>query len=229
VPSTTGVPHTALFRRLAAVDRRLAGAYGTPRRRRGDPLDTLIETVLSQNTSDLNSGRAFRSLKSAFPRWSAVARARPRAVESAIRVGGLARIKSRRIADVLAATRAREGRYGLNSFRRLRPAAADARLRGLPGVGPKTRACVLLFACGHPAFPVDTHVHRIVRRLGLVPERTTAEQADAILTPAVPAGRALGLHLNLIRLGREICRPSRPRCAECVLRALCRFARERRS
>jgi endonuclease-3 len=142
-----------------------------------------------------------------------------------IRSGGLARLKSRRILDVLAALRRREGRYHLGVLRRLDPAAADERLRGLPGVGPKTRACVLLFGCGHPAFPVDTHVHRILRRLGLVPERASAEQAHRRLARFVPAPRALDLHLNLIRLGRELCRPRAPRCTCCPLRTLCAHAR----
>ena len=214
-----------MSRRLAALARRLERAYGRPRRRRADPLDTLIETVLSQNTSDLNSGRAFQALKGAFPSWDAAARARPEAIERAIRVGGLARIKSARILAVLAALREREGGYRLAGLRRLAPAAAEARLAGLPGVGPKTRACVLLFACGHPAFPVDTHVHRIVRRLGLVPERAGAAAAQDALTPAVPAGAALALHLNLIRLGREVCRPHEPRCGCCPLRPLCAYGR----
>lgn len=212
-----------LSRRLDGVARRLGEAYGLPRRRRSDPLDTLVETVLSQNTSDLNSGRAFLSLKAAFPTWEAAARARPRQIEGAIRSGGLARTKSRRILALLAAVREREGTYDLRSLRRIDRASAERRLDGLPGVGPKTRACVLLFACGHPAFPVDTHVHRIVRRLGLVPETASAERAHAILAPAVPLPRALDLHLNLIRLGREVCRPRAPLCACCPLRRVCAY------
>jgi endonuclease-3 len=215
----------ALARRLDTVARRLADRYGIPRRRRGDPLDVLIETVLSQNTSDRNSERAFRSLKGSWPSWEAAARARAPALERAIRTGGLARLKSRRILGILAELRRREGRYDLRSLRRLSPADADARLRGLPGVGPKTRACVLLFGCGHPAFPVDTHVHRIVRRLGLAPERASAEKVHARLAPAIPPRRALDLHLNLIRLGREVCRPRQPRCAGCPLRPSCAYAR----
>jgi endonuclease-3 len=215
----------ALTRRLAVIAHRLSGAYGLPRRRRSEPLDELIATILSQNTSDLNSTRAFHSLKAAFPDWAAAARARPPAVEKAIRVGGLARIKSRRILQVLSAVRRREGGYDLRHWRRLDPLSAEQRLKGLPGVGPKTRACVLLFACGHPAFPVDTHVHRIVRRLGLVPDGAGAERAHAHLAPAVPGDQALGLHLNLIRLGREVCRPRAPRCGACPLRRLCPHAR----
>jgi endonuclease-3 len=211
----------ALAQRLLRVADRLAAAYGRPRRRAAEPMDSLIETVLSQNTSDVNSGRAFASLKRAFPRWSQAARARPQEIERAIRCGGLARVKSRRILRLLAALREREGRLDLDSLRPLDAAAADARLAGLPGVGPKTRACVLLFGLGKQAFPVDTHVHRVARRLGLIGPKTSAERAHALLGPLVPRGRALDLHKNLIRLGRDLCRAHRPRCAPCALRPLC--------
>jgi len=218
-------PLPSLTRRLSGIADRLAGVYGRPCRRLTDPLSDLIGTVLSQHTSDLNSGRAYRGLRAAFPTWAAVAHARPRDVERAIRVGGLARTKSRRIVSLLRDIKAREGRYDLGPLRRLDHAAADGRLRGLRGVGPKTRACVLLFGAGHPAFPVDTHVHRIARRVGLVPETANAERTHAILEPVVPEGRALDLHLNLIRLGREVCRPSSPHCSRCPLRPVCRHAR----
>ena len=203
----------------------LGRRFGIPRRRPSDPLDELIQTVLSQNTSDLNSTRAFRSLKTAFPSWDAAARARPSALAAAIRVGGLARLKSARIHSILREVARREGGYRL---RRLRHAPAEEALRaleGLPGVGPKTRACVLLFACRKPAFPVDTHVHRIVGRLGLVPAEASAARAQALLEPHVPGARALDLHLNLIRLGRELCRPRAPRCGSCPLRGRCSHAR----
>jgi endonuclease-3 len=211
--------------RVRRIADRLVLRYGRPRRRAEDPLDCLIETVLSQNTSDRNSRRAFAALKAAFPRWEDAARARTMAVERAIRSGGLARIKSLRIKRLLAAVRGRVGRLDLRVLRGLALAQADAWLQGLPGVGPKTRACVLLFACRHPAFPVDTHVARIARRTGLIGPRTTAEAAHALLLPAVPEGRHLELHLNLIRLGRELCRPRAPRCPECPIRCECDHGR----
>ncbi|HET7293166.1 MAG TPA: endonuclease III [Vicinamibacteria bacterium] len=211
--------------RLRRVADRLVARYGRPRRRAQEPLDTLIETMLSQHTSDVNSGRAFASLKAAFPRWELVARAPVAAVERAIRAGGLSRTKSRRIKSVLAAVKRRAGCYDLGHLRRLPPREADAWLLGLPGVGPKTRACVLLFACLKPAFPVDTHVHRIAVRAGLLSPRDSAEAAHARLLPAIPAGRHLELHLNLIRLGRELCRPRAPRCALCPIRRDCDHGR----
>jgi endonuclease-3 len=215
----------SLSSRLSDIDRRLARAYGRPRRSRRDPLDTLVETVLSQHTSDLNSGRAFASLRQAFPSWSGAARAGAPRIERAIRVGGLARVKSRTIKRLLAQVKHREGRYDLSRLTRLRPAAARESLRGLAGVGPKTRACVLLFACGQAAFPVDTHVHRIVRRLGLVAASASAAQSQDALEPLVSRAAALPLHLNLIRLGREVCRPRDPRCPICPLRGVCAHAR----
>jgi endonuclease III len=218
-------PRTTLSSQLGACADRLAAAYGRPARRRSDPLSELVRTVLSQNTSDVNSGRAYRSLRQAFPTWKSAAEAPPSQIEGSIRVGGLARTKSLRIHRVLREVREREGLYALGALRGLNLDAAHQRLAGLAGVGPKTRACVLLFACGLPAFPVDTHVHRIVRRLGLVHRKASAEAAHALLEPAVPAGRALDLHLNLIRLGREICRPRIPRCGCCPLRRTCQWAR----
>lgn len=210
-----------LRKRLRTIAELLASTYGRPRRRRTDPLDSLIQTVLSQNTSDVNSERAFASLKSVFRTWERAAAARPATIERAIRSGGLARTKSRRILGLLAAVRRREGRLDLRALRQLDASEAEARLRGLPGVGPKTRACVLLFALGKHAFPVDTHVRRVTHRLGLVDEKTSAERAHEILGPAVPRGRALDLHVNLIRLGRELCQARAPRCAACPLRRLC--------
>lgn len=181
--------------------------------------------MLSQNTSDLNSGRAFAALKAAYPSWERAARAPLSCLERTIRSGGLARTKSRRIRLALLAVKERTGGYDLGVLRRLSPLQADAWLRGLPGVGPKTRACVLLFACGHPAFPVDTHVHRIARRAGLVAPRVSAERAHEILGTAVPEGRHLDLHINLIRLGRERCRPRAPACPGCPILSECDHGR----
>ncbi len=219
------MPRASLHARLARVASRLAWRYGRPRRRRQDPLDTLTETILSQNTSDLNSGRAFASLKAAYPRWEQAARAPVASLERTIRSGGLARIKSRRIRLALQGVKARAGGYDLGVLRRLPQTEADAWLCGLPGVGPKTRACVLLFACEQAAFPVDAHVLRIARRAGLVPPRASAERSHALLGPAVPQGRHLDLHLNLIRLGRERCRPRAPECPGCPIRPECDHGR----
>lgn len=220
------LPASKVRRELRSIAERLRRPFGRPRRPASDPLDELIGTVLSQNTSDLNSGRAFRALKLAYPSWDVAALARPVAIENAIRVGGLARTKSRRILRILGEVRRREGRHDLGRLRGLETGELRRSLEGIPGVGPKTRSCVLLFAFRRSAFPVDTHVHRIVGRLGLVPRGVSAGRAQALLEPHVPETSALDLHLNLIRLGREICRPRAPLCGRCPLRHRCVHARE---
>jgi len=176
--------------------------------------------VLSQNTSDINSGRAYAALRAAFPSWDALAAARPEQIERVIRSGGLARLKSRRLTQLLAAVKRREGRYDLRGLRRLPSELAEARLRGLPGVGPKTLACVLLFHCGHVAFPVDTHVHRISNRLGFVRTRTP-EQTEWALRAKLPRRHWVGLNDLLVAYGQNVCQPVSPHCTRCRVRARC--------
>ena len=214
------------------VDRdldRLERAFGRPRHgRRLEPLDELILTILSQHTNDLNRDRAYASLRRRFPRWEQVLRARPADVEDAIRVGGLARTKSRVIRDVLRTVRHDRGRLDLSNLRHLPIEDAKGYLLGLKGVGEKTACCVLLFACGRPAFPVDTHVHRVARRLGWVPARSTPAKIHAILADVVPQKRYFTAHVNLITLGRRVCRARAPACPRCPVRSDCFYARRLR-
>jgi endonuclease III len=204
---------------------RLRAALGRPRKKPSlGPLDELILTILSQNTSDTNSGRAFESLRRRFPTWEAVARAPRRAVESAIRAGGLARIKSRVIQETLRRIRRERGGFDLEFLRRIPVPEAIGWLRGFRGVGDKTACCVLLFGCGRAAFPVDTHILRIARRLGWIGAAAGAPEAHRRLAEAVPERRCYEIHVNLITLGRTLCRPRRPRCPECPLRTECRHA-----
>ncbi len=184
-------------------------------------LDEVIATVLSQHTSDHNSERAFARLKAGFPDWEQVLEAPAGQVADAIRCGGIADQKARRIQQILAAIREREGRIDLDRLRDLDDAAVEEYLTSLPGVGPKTAACVLVFAMGRTAFPVDTHVRRVAVRLGWIPAETTAEKAHRSLTPVVPPGIRYDLHLALIAHGRQVCKAQRPRCGECVLRDRC--------
>ncbi len=208
---------------------RLERAFGRPRRgRRLEPLDELILTILSQHTNDLNRDRAYASLRRRFPRWEQVLRARPADVEDAIRVGGLARTKSRVIRDVLRTVRRDRGKLDLSNLRHLPIEDAKGYLLGLKGVGEKTACCVLLFACGRPAFPVDTHVHRVTRRLGWVPARSTSAKTHAILADVVPQKRYFTAHVNLITLGRRVCRARAPACPRCPVRSDCRYARRQR-
>jgi endonuclease-3 len=187
-----------------------------------DPLDELILTVLSQHTSDLNAERAFADLRRAFPRdWAEVEHARTQAVADAIRSGGLANSKAPRIQAILREVHEREGGYDLGRLRQLPDAEARAYLMTLPGIGPKTAAVVLSFALGRDAIPVDTHVHRVSRRLGLIPPGASAERADRLLHDLVPEGLRTPLHVALIRLGREICKAPTPRCRGCPLNDIC--------
>lgn len=212
-----------LDRRLVrSIHRRLLRYFGTLRPpRRTDPLDELILTVLSQHTSDTNADRAFAALRARFPRWEAVVRARPKSVADAIRPGGLANTKAPRIQAILREIAEREGGYSLERLKEASDDEVREYLTSLPGVGPKTAAVVLAFSLGRSAIPVDTHVHRVVRRLGLVPAHSTAAGTHRILHGLVPEPIRVELHVALITLGREVCRAGRPRCEVCPLNTLC--------
>ena len=186
-------------------------------------IDEVVATVLSQHTSDVNSERAFARLKERFPTWEQVADAPAEQVAEAIRCGGIADQKARRIQQILTAIEEREGRIDLSRLHDLGDAAAEAYLLSLPGVGPKTAACVLVFAMGRAAFPIDTHVHRVATRLGWIPADTTAEKAHRLLAPRVPPGIRYDLHIAMITHGRTFCRAQRPRCDVCVLRDMCAY------
>ena len=217
-------------RRIRAVQRRLRGGQGpfAPKPRL-PVIDEIIATVLSQHTSDVNSERAFTRLKERFPSWEQVLDAPPGDVADAIRCGGIADQKARRIQQILAAIEEREGRIDLSRLDGLGDAGAEAYLRSLPGVGPKTAACVLVFSMGRAAFPIDTHVHRVAARLGWIPAGASADKAYELLGPRVPPDIRYDLHLALITHGRTVCRAQRPRCGVCVLRDLCGYAQAARS
>jgi len=184
-------------------------------------LDELVLTVLSQATSDVNSGRAFEGLKGRFATWDEVSVAPVEEVASAIRAGGIADVKARRIQDILHAIEAREGSLELGRLNTLPDEEVEEYLDSLPGVGPKTVACVLLFCMQRDAFPVDTHVHRVGKRLGIIAPNVTAEAAHRTLGRDVPPDIRYEFHMALIRHGRTICKARAPRCTECVLFDLC--------
>lgn len=211
-----------LRRRIRAVHRRLRGALGPlePKPRR-PVVDELVMTVLSQNTSDLNSARAFAALTGQFRSWREVLDARVEEVADAIRSGGLADLKAPRIQAILAEIERRESTLDLGRLYDLDDREATDYLCSLPGVGPKTAACVLTFSMGRAAFPVDTHVHRVAGRLGWIGPGTGADAAHAALTPQIPPEIRYELHLQLIRLGRQVCTARSPRCCGCVLLDVC--------
>jgi endonuclease-3 len=210
-------------RRIRAIARRLEQRFGPLEPPRAvDPLDELVLTVLSQHTSDLNAERAFGDLRRAYPGgWQSIVDAATASVADAIRSGGLANSKAPRIQAILREVRDREGSYDLSRLRSMSDAEARDYLMSLPGIGPKTAAVVLSFALARDAMPVDTHVHRVSKRLGLIPQRATAERADRILHDLIPDGLRTPMHVGFIRLGREICKAPMPRCRQCPLKDLC--------
>jgi endonuclease-3 len=209
-------------RRLRAILLRLARAYGTPPPPRHlPPLEELVLTVLSQHTSDTNRDRAYADLRRRFPSWDEVADAPLPALARAIRSGGLGPTKAVRIRAMLRDIRDSGVPLDQRAFTTMPDQDLWDTLVALPGVGPKTAACVLLFSLDRPYFPVDTHVHRVAIRLGLVPPRSDAVATQAAFQESVRDDQMYALHMNLIRHGREICTAQRPRCSECVLRDLC--------
>ena len=208
---TKSLPPTEITRRLATL-------YGDPVwRPHGDPMSELVLTILSQNTSDTNSGRAFMRLEQRFPVWEDLLGADPNDIIPAIQVGGLARIKAPRIKAILEEVWGRLGSFDLMFLKDVSMDEAKAWLRSLPGVGPKTAACVLMFALGRPALPVDTHVHRVAQRLGLVPAKAGASEAHDILEAILKPDEVYPFHISLIKHGRRLCRAQRPLCERCPL------------
>ncbi len=227
---TTSITQAA---HLARVYELLLATYSEPRNEPDyDPLGGLVGTILSQHTSDINSGRAYQQLMSAFPNWEEVRDAPTDKIAEAIRVGGLANIKAPRIQDALHTLSERqqaEGRssplshYLYEELVKLSPEEGWRYLRGIPGVGPKTAACVLMFNMNQPVMPVDTHVHRVSKRLGLIYSHVNADQAHTVFASMTPPEWVYPLHVNLIRHGRQICHAQRPACDRCPLYSECAF------
>ena len=216
----SGVDNRALS--SGEIISRLSGRYGSFEQvPRYDALDELIFTVLTQHTSDLNAGRAFDRLRELIPTWRAVMVAPDSEIAAAIHHGGMANQKSVRIKAILHAIYVERGELSIDFLREWELEAARQWLMALPGVGPKTAAVVMSFALGMPAFPVDTHIHRVSLRLGLLPPRTSADAAHVLMESAVPEGDRFQLHMQLITHGRQVCKARRPLCGECVLSAEC--------
>ena len=216
--------------KLGRVIAALEAAYGRPTAGEAkDPLSELVFTILSQHTSDSNRDRAWASLKKTFPSWKAIATAPKPRVEAAIRMGGLAPTKSRVIQEVLRQVDRMEGDFSLERLRGLSLEQVESYLRELKGVGIKTIRCVQVFSLGQPAFPVDTHIFRITKRLGLVPEKSTPDAAHRIMQELTPPSEVLPLHMNLITHGRRVCKAQRPLCGVCVLKRMCPYYRALRS
>jgi endonuclease-3 len=207
----------------------LERAYGVPENKwtGWDVLDMLVAVILSQATSDANSARTFDALKKRFPTWDAVLRARPETLVETIRLGGLANQKAAVIRDLLKQVKGRQGSFDLSFLRDVPAAEAVDYLAGFRGVGPKTAACTLLFACGFEVFPLDTHIFRVLRRVGLIPAKCSDHFAHEVMNRVVPAGKFYSLHVNLIRHGRKLCRPREPECERCPIVEYCDYGREK--
>jgi endonuclease-3 len=209
--------------RVGQIHRRLDKKFGPlipPGRR--EPLEELILTVLSQNTSDVNRDRAFRTMRRRYRTWGSLARAKEAELAASIRAGGLSNIKAPRLLGILREIREREGGSLDLSWMKSAPSKKVREyLISLPGVGPKTAACVLAFSLGRPALPVDTHVFRVARRLGLIDQRTDPARAQFVLEDMIPPRLRVPLHVGMIRLGRAICRAGRPACELCPLQHIC--------
>jgi len=215
-----------LAQRAVKIHERLLEFYGEPVWRNPLPaIDELVSTILSQNTNDINRDRAFNSLRAKFPSWEAVRDAKTKDVIEAIRPAGLVNQKGPRIQQVLKAiTEERDG-LDLSCLEDLSVAEAKAWLTKFNGVGPKTAAIVLCFSLNKPAFPVDTHIYRVTGRIGLRPQKMTVEKAHPHLESLFPPETFYAAHLNIIRLGREICTARKANCEICPIRNLCDFGK----
>jgi endonuclease-3 len=213
-----------LSKRAVKIHERLLEAFGEPTWRNPLPaLDELVSTVLSQNTNDVNRDRAFEALRARFPTWESVRDAKTGDVVNAIRPAGLANQKGPRIQQVLRSITEERGSLNLDFLADLPVEEARAWLMKFNGVGPKTAAIVLCFSLNKPAFPVDTHIYRVTGRIGLRPEKMTLEQAHAHLEKVFPPETYYAAHLNLIRLGREVCAARKPNCPKCPVIKLCDY------
>lgn len=213
---------------MTIVLRRLQKAYGRrPWKCCGKGVDVLVDTILSQNTSNKNSDAGYRQLRRRFRSWNQVADAPVDEIERHIRVSGLSNQKAPRIQNILREIRTDRGKIDLQFLAAMDEQQAYDYLRNFKGVGPKTANCVMLFAFGHAVFPVDTHIHRIARRLQLIPPKATAEQAHDLLKPIIPPKNRYEMHVLLIEHGRKTCKAINPRCEKCVLLELCPFGQSR--
>jgi endonuclease III len=210
------------------ITQNLESAYGVPVNDSPyDPLSELILTILSQSTTDINSRRAFENLKRRFPDWESARRARASSIAAAIKSGGLANAKSTVIKSALNEIKKRRGELDLSFLHTSPIEEAREFLTSLVGVGPKTAACVLLFACNRKIFPMDVHILRITKRIGLVPGGFSDEQSHKRMEKLIPPKKHYSLHVNLIRHGRQICRPQNPKCDKCSLIEQCDYGQSR--
>ncbi len=202
----------------------LERTYGVPINEcASDPLDMLVKVILSQATSDVTSDQTFAALKKRFPSWEDAINANESSIAATVRLGGLSNQKASVIKKILNQIKEEHGEIGLDFLHDMSAADATTYLKRFRGIGPKTIACTLLFACHKDVFPLDSHIFRILRRVGLIPQKGTDDQAHAIMNKLVPAGKFYSFHVNLVNLGRRLCRPQQPRCDRCPIVEYCDF------
>lgn len=210
------------MKKIERIRALLERAYGHPEcHPKREPLDELILTVLSQNTSSVNCNRAFANLRTTYASWDEVVSADVDEIEDAIRAGGLGATKAARIKAILESMSKFNGGLSLDCLRHMTDREAMSFLRQFKGIGPKTAACVLMFSLCRHVFPVDTHVHRLARRLGLIGVKVSAERAHDVLGGMVPPGSAYSLHVNMVNHGRLVCKARNPSCGACSLLEMC--------
>ena len=210
--------------RVADITKQLEIRFGEPKPEgRGQPLSCLIRTILSQNTNDKNRDTAYEALCRKFSTWERVRDASVADIASAIRPAGLSNQKSSRIKNILEWIYTNYGRLDIDFICERNPQTVIDEFMQLKGIGIKTISVVLMISCGVDIFPVDTHVHRICRRIGLVPGTTSAEKTHHLMQPLIPQGKSYSLHMNFLRLGRTICKANKPKCGDCPIQHLCDY------
>jgi endonuclease III len=211
-------------KKINKINSLLIGYFGVPQKaeKNPTPLDTIIGTILSQNTNDKNSYQAYRNLKDNFKDWDELAELKAVQIEKLIKVAGLGKQKSKAIYELLQSLKKKEKKVSLDQIKTKNDEEILNELTSYNGVGVKTASCVLLFSLGRNVCPVDTHVHRTLNRIGLV-KTSTPEKTFYEILNNIPENAAHSFHTNLIRLGREICKPVNPNCLLCPLLKLCKF------
>ncbi len=210
--------------RCARTNRALEEAWGAPDwPGLQNPVDVLVKTILSQSAPSSNSERAWNALKAAYPTWDEVAAAKTESVARVLRRGGIAKMKTKFIVKMMRDIKKEYGSVSLDFMKNMSVREAMRALGSIEGVDPKIGARVILFALGREICPVGTHIHRILQRMGIIPATATPEMAFELLQPLVPKGQAYAFHVNLIRLGREVCRAGKPKCNTCPVETECRY------
>ena len=211
-------------KKINKINKLLIQFFGVPikNKKNPDPVDMLIGTILSQNTNDKNSYRAYQNLKHKYKSWDEIAKLTPSRIEKIIRVAGLGKQKANAISNVLKGLKKINGKIKLDFLDKLDDKSVIDNLTKFNGVGVKTASCVLLFSMNRDVCPVDTHVHRTLNRMGLVNTNTPDKTFNQI-SGKIPIGTAHSFHTNLIRLGREICKPTKPNCTICPMEKYCNY------